>query len=175
MRRPRNFSFIDQQVAGSSLISSEEEVDWLAANGITVVISLVEPGLDVRRRLAELGVEHLLFPVEEFEAPPIEVLARIVDIIRERVDAGRRVLVHCLAGCGRTGTVLASYLISKGMTPEEALSHLNSRRPCSIESQAQYNALWHYYTYRSLLSDDRTRGSPAGGSRRAPPCAGGTL
>lgn len=151
MRRPRNFSFVDQFVAGSALLSSSEEADWLAANGITTVISLVELSPDVKRRLKELGIERFYFPVDEFEAPPIEVLHRIVSLIGGRTDSGKRVLVHCFAGCGRTGTVLASYLISRGMTPEEALSHLSSKRPCSLESQAQYNALWYYYTYRSRL------------------------
>ncbi|MCS7103588.1 MAG: dual specificity protein phosphatase family protein [Candidatus Korarchaeum sp.] len=151
MRKPRNFSFIDQFVAGSALLSSIEEIDWLAANGITAVISLVELSPDVKGRLEELGIEHFSFPVDEFEAPPIEVLHRIVSLIVGRVDAGRKVLVHCFAGCGRTGTVLASYLIYKGMTPEEAISHLNFRRPCSLESQTQYNSLWYYYTYRSHL------------------------
>ncbi|MEM0268744.1 MAG: dual specificity protein phosphatase family protein [Candidatus Korarchaeum sp.] len=151
MRRPRNFSFIDQLVAGSALLSSPEEVDWLAANGITTVISLIELSPEVERRLRELGIEHFSFPVNEFEAPSIEVLHRIVSLIGERAEDGRRVLVHCFAGCGRTGTVLASYLISRGMTPEEALSHLNSRRPCSLESQVQYNTLWYYYTYRTRL------------------------
>lgn len=151
MRRPRNFSFIDEFVAGSALISSVDEADWLAANGIATVISLVELSQEVGRRLDDLGIERFSFPVDEFEAPPIEVLHRIVSLIEERTRAGRRVLVHCFAGCGRTGTVLASYLISKGMTPEEALSHLNSRRSCSLESQTQYNTLWYYYTYRSCI------------------------
>lgn len=71
MRRPRNFSFIDQLVAGSALLSSPEEVDWLAANGITTVISLTELSPEVERRLRELGIEHFSFPVNEFEAPPI--------------------------------------------------------------------------------------------------------
>ncbi|RSN67151.1 hypothetical protein D9Q81_09020 [Candidatus Korarchaeum cryptofilum] len=149
MKKPRNFSFIDEFVAGSALISSKEEVEWLYANGFRTVISLVEPNEEVRESMEELGIENLLFPVEDFEAPPIEVLARIVEILRERGRRGERVLVHCFAGCGRTGTLLACYLISKGMRPDDALSYLSSKRSCSLESQAQYNALWHYYSYVS--------------------------
>jgi len=150
MKKPRNFSFIDEFVAGSALINSKEEVEWLSANGVRTVISLVEPSREVKEIMEELGIENMLFPVEDFEAPPLEVLASIIEIIREREGRGEKVLVHCFAGCGRTGTVLACYLISKGMRPDDALSYLNSKRPCSLESQAQYNALWYYYSYISM-------------------------
>lgn len=155
MREPRNFSFLDQNLAGSALLISEEEVDYLAAKGIGTVISLVELPPHVKRRLRELGIKHFSFPVDEFEAPTIEEIDRIIEVIEESIKNGEKVLVHCYAGCGRTGTVLACYLIAKGMEPEEALSHLNSKRKCSLESQIQYNALWHYYTYCSMVKSSR--------------------
>ena len=147
MRRPRNFSFIDEWVAGSAYIYSEEEVDWLARRGIGVVISLVPLGDDVRRRMEDLGLVNYVFPVDDFSAPPVELLASVVDLINDEVKKGERVLVHCLAGCGRTGTVLAAYLVSKGMGPDEAVRHLRSIRPCSVETQGQYHAVWFYYSY----------------------------
>ncbi|MCD6348734.1 MAG: dual specificity protein phosphatase family protein [Candidatus Korarchaeota archaeon] len=154
LRRPRNFSFIDENVAGSAYIYSVEEVDWLANRGIEVVISLVPLDDAVRERMKELGIENHLFPIENFSAPPVELLAQIVDLIREHIRDGRRVLVHCLAGCGRTGTVLAAYLVSKGMHPDEAIEHLRSLRPCSIETQQQYDAVWFYHSY--LMGRDRS-------------------
>ncbi len=150
MKRPGNFSFVDERVAGSALLYSPEEVDWLANKGIKVVISLVRPeDYDERviDRVRELEMEHYFFPVENFSAPPIELLAQIVDLINQKVEEGKKVLVHCLAGCGRTGTVLAAYFVSRGMHPDEAVEHLRSIRPCSIETQQQYDAVWFYYTY----------------------------
>ncbi len=148
MRRTSNFSFIDEHVAGSAYIYDEEEVLWLYAKGIRVVISLVPLSDPVRERMRELGIENYLFEVEEFAAPPIEIMDKIVELIWSKIREGKRVLVHCLAGCGRTGTVLAAYLVSKGMTPDEAIEQLRSIRPCSIESQQQHDVVWFYYRFK---------------------------
>ncbi len=148
MRKPSNFSFIDEHVAGSAYIRDEEEVYWIYKKGIRVVISLVPLNEPVRERMRELGMENYIFEVEGFTAPPIETLARVIDLISDKIREGKRILVHCLAGCGRTGTVLAAYLVSKGMMPDDAVEHLRNLRPCSIETQQQYDAVWFYYSYR---------------------------
>jgi atypical dual specificity phosphatase len=50
------------------------------------------------------------------------------------VSGGRRVLIHCAAGLGRTGTALAAYLVvSKGLSAEEAIKAVRRLRPGSIE------------------------------------------
>ncbi len=148
VRKPSNFSFIDEYVAGSAYIRNEEEVDWIYKKGVRVVISLVPLSESVTKRMRELGMENYTFEVEGFTAPPIETLAQVIDLIWNKIREGKKVLVHCLAGCGRTGTVLAAYLVSKGMMPDDAIEHLRSLRPCSIETQQQYDAVWFYYSYR---------------------------
>ncbi len=152
MKRPSNFSFIDEYVAGSAYIYSLEEVEWLYRKGINVIISLVPLTQNVKEKLGQLGIKNYTLPVEGLSAPPIEELARIIDIIWTHVKKGDKVLVHCLMGCGRTGTVLAAYLVSKGMSPDEAVDELRSKRPCSIETQQQYDTVWFYSSY--------TRGKP---------------
>ncbi len=148
MRKPSNFSFVDKHVAGSSYVYDEEEVIWLYTKGIRVIISLVPLSDPVRERMRELGIENYLFEIEEFAAPPIEILDKIIELIWNKIREGKKILVHCLAGCGRTGTVLAAYLVSKGMTPDDAIEQLRLIRPCSIESQQQYNAVWFYYSFK---------------------------
>ncbi len=148
IRKPSNFSFINEHVAGSAYISNKEEVNWIYMKGIRVAISLVPLSKSIRERMRELEIENYIFEVEEFTAPPIETLAQIVNLIWSKIGEGKRTLVHCLAGCGRTGTVLAAYLISKGMMPDDAIKQLRDLRPCSIETQQQYNAIWFYHSYR---------------------------
>ncbi len=54
---------------------------------------------------------------------------------------GRAVDVHCLAGQGRTGTVLAAYLIRRGMPPDAAVQEVRVRCPGAVGSDLQEQAL----------------------------------
>ncbi len=60
----------------------------------------------------------------------------------DELDRQRTVYVHCLAGCGRTGTMMACYLVYRDrLDPTEAIRHLRRVRPCSVETAAQAEAV----------------------------------
>ena len=54
------------------------------------------------------------------------------------------VTIHCLAGRGRTGTVLAAYLVHRGMTARDAILKVRDIRPGSLEVPSQENAVMRY-------------------------------
>lgn len=78
-------------------------------------------GLDLPRYL------HL--PTVDDTAPSIEHLDRGVVFIKEIIDAGGKVYIHCGAGVGRAPTMAAAYLIAEGHTLEEALQMIRKVRP----------------------------------------------
>jgi protein-tyrosine phosphatase len=43
------------------------------------------------------------------------------------LESGGKVYVHCRAGIGRTGTVAATWLVSQGLTGEDALQLLSQK------------------------------------------------
>ena len=51
------------------------------------------------------------------------------------------VAVHCLAGRGRTGTVLAAYFVHRGLSAREAIQKVRDLRPGSIEVPEQEDAI----------------------------------
>jgi atypical dual specificity phosphatase len=74
-------------------------------------------------------------------APTPEQLDHCLSTIQKANAAKMGVLVHCYAGKGRTGTILASWLVSKGMTASEAIRKVRELRPGSLETSAQEEAV----------------------------------
>jgi atypical dual specificity phosphatase len=112
----------------------------LAERGIHVVVNLHEHGHDADR-LAQYGLTEVHLPVPDFTAPTADQLSRGVHAINRALVAGQRVAVHCAAGLGRTGTLLACYLVSTGLEPATAIARIRDVRPGSVETAEQQAAI----------------------------------
>jgi protein-tyrosine phosphatase len=140
---PMNFSFIDEFVAGSALPMSKKEVEWLKRKkGIQAILTLTEYPL---KEEYLVGLEYENVPIKNHIVPAVEQLRESVKFLLAESSAGRKVLVHCAAGQGRTGTVLAAYLCAKyGTSPEQAIKQVRMKRSGSIEKK-QESAVWSFH------------------------------
>ncbi len=126
---------------GSQTLS--EDLEFAALQEIGALVSLTESALD-RGKISAFGFEYLHLPVEDMKAPPVEDCRRFVEFVADRIDRGVAVLVHCIAGRGRTGTMLACFFVQQGRGPLEALELVRKLRPGSVETEAQEAAVLEF-------------------------------
>jgi atypical dual specificity phosphatase len=148
MDRPTNFGWlIDGKLAGCGLPVTQDEFKWLADQGIKSVVTVREVALP-SEWFDGSDIDYLHLQVEDYGAPTIEELDQAVDFIEQQIGNSRPVMVHCAAGKGRTGTVLAAYLVkNQGMTAEQAIDKVRIMRPGSIQSVSQETAVSMYEKY----------------------------
>jgi atypical dual specificity phosphatase len=83
-------------------------------------------------------------PVDDFEAPTQPQIDKMIGFIRKCISDNKPVGVSCGAGFGRTGTILACYLVDTGLDAETAMAKVRSKRPYSIETNKQEEAVKEY-------------------------------
>ena len=141
MSRPNGFTWIDKSLlAALACPDSLEDLAWLRKQGIEVLLSLTE---DPPRRdwVNDAGLLVMHVPVEDMEAPTQGQLDRCVSAIERANGQGMGVAVHCGAGLGRTGVILAAYFVAKGVSAQNAIGKVRRLRPGSIETDEQADAV----------------------------------
>jgi atypical dual specificity phosphatase len=144
MSPPQGFSWIEKPLlAALARPSAPDDFAWLRDQGIEVLLSLTE---DRPRRdwADEAGLLVFHEPLEDMEAPTQEQLDRTVSAVARAVNQNKGVAVHCGAGLGRTGVVLAGYFVAKGATAQNAIARIRRLRPGSVETDEQVEAIEHF-------------------------------
>jgi atypical dual specificity phosphatase len=144
MSAPSGFSWIEKPLlAAMARPSDPEELIWLREQGIEVLLSLTEE--KPRRDWIE-GAGLLVYhePLEDMEAPSQEQLDRCVSAILRANERKMGVAVHCGAGLGRTGVVIAAYFVARGLSAANAIARIRRLRSGSIETEDQAAAVEHF-------------------------------
>ena len=132
---------------GSRDFSPEFYADVLEDFGVAAVVRLNEAHYD-RRRFEERGVKVHELEFEDCTAPPDHVVEAFMGVVD---GAGGAVAVHCKAGLGRTGTLIAVYLMRRhGFAAREAMGWLRIMRPGSVIGEQQ-----HYLCALEAAGDGR--------------------
>ncbi|MCB9601672.1 MAG: ATP-binding cassette domain-containing protein [Sandaracinus sp.] len=135
----------------------EHDLDGLRSLGVTGLITLEEERTVSEERLALYGIRAEHEPIPDMAAPSTEQAVRLCRRLDVLVDGGQRVVVHCLAGLGRTGTVLAMYAIWRGTSAVDAIELVRTLRPRTIQSDEQVRFLEGFERYVAERPDPSER------------------
>lgn len=139
-----NFGWlIDGEIAGHSAPQSEADLYYLNNKGIKALVRMAEShkARVKTAQVAKLGFSDCHEPVPDFNAPNQVQIERMITFISQSVAEGKPVGVSCGADIGRTGTILACYLVSKCYTAEQAIQEVKHKRGAEIETDAQKEAV----------------------------------
>ncbi|GMT25955.1 hypothetical protein PFISCL1PPCAC_17252, partial [Pristionchus fissidentatus] len=86
------------------------------------------------------------FPMADFKTCSYLFLLDVVKVMQFALEQGN-ISIHCHAGHGRTGMLIAAFLIYwEGMTPIDAVKAVRAKRPDSVQSMDQVTVLNELYT-----------------------------
>lgn len=95
------------------------------------------------------GFEILHLKTRDWTPPKIEDFEKGVAFIEKQIQSGGGAYVHCRQGEGRGPSMAAAYLISQGLSVEEALKHMQKYRPMARPNRKQVKRLSEWQEYLS--------------------------
>jgi len=145
-KKPTNFSWlINDKLAGSGMPTSSAELEWIIKTGVKSVVTMTEEPLPASWIK---NIKYLHVPTEDLSSPDMEKIDNTVDYIHERIKNNEPTMVHCAAGIGRTGTILACYLVKyHDLSTKDAIDKVRKERPGSIQSESQEIAIGLYHKF----------------------------
>ena len=147
-KKPTNFSwFIEKTLAGSGMPTTYDELEWALKQGVKSIVTMTENALP---ESWVKDVNYLHVPTTDLTSPDMDKIDTAVDFIHSRINNKEPVMVHCAAGMGRTGTVLACYLVKyQKYSAKDAIEKVRTERPGSIQSEVQELAIQFFEKHTS--------------------------
>ncbi|XP_074033006.1 dual specificity protein phosphatase 23 [Leptinotarsa decemlineata] len=152
---PWFFTWIDESLTAFAWPQTKGNMEYLWLIGIRHIITLCPEKIP---DIAESKFSWTYIPIEECHAPSIEDIFKFIRTVQWCKKLNLPIGVHCRLGLGRTGVMVAIYLIYfHGMTADQALKNLRYLRPGSVDSPVQEECVLNYRPAARIENEKRLK------------------
>lgn len=108
-------TWVTDQLGVGHAPMSHPQLEAIRAQGVDAILNLCGEFCDLHDIEKDAGFEVHYLPLADEEAPGLIELEKTLEWLDEAIYLGKKVLIHCRHGIGRTGTVLNAYLLRRGL------------------------------------------------------------
>jgi protein-tyrosine phosphatase len=149
-----DFHWLTGHLAVGGCFPPERSAALAAEYGIRAVVDLRAESCDDPEALRAAGIDFLHLPTPDLEPASHVHLEAGVEFVRERLDRGEKVLIHCQHGIGRSALLALCVLVDQGFAPLDALVRAKERREAVSPSRSQYEGWAMWLRARGLTPPD---------------------
>lgn len=136
-------TWITDNLAVGYAPTSYEALDSIKAQDINAIVNLCAEFSDLHEIEEGAGFEVYYLPIWDEDIPEMEDMEKALAWLDEAIYLGKKVLVHCRHGIGRSGTFITSYMIRRGMGLKAAKKKLKCSR-ANPSNYCQWKLLKQY-------------------------------
>ena len=149
-------TWVTPQLAAGYAPMSYEELDSIRDQGIDAIVNLCGEFTDLHEIEEKAGFEVYYLPTPDEHAPEMAAMERALEWLDEAIYLGKKVLVHCRHGHGRTGTFVSAYLVRRGLGLKKAEKLLKNTR-ANPTNYAQWKLLRKFNKKEKALTAGQAR------------------
>lgn len=143
-------TWITSHIATGYAPQSYEDLDDIREQGINAIVNLCGEYSDLHEIQESCGFDVFWLPIADETAPPLADMERGLAWLDEAVYLGKKVLIHCRHGIGRTGTFITAYLLRRGFALKKAEKLLKNVPP-RPSNYSQWSLLRKYGSQEGTL------------------------
>ncbi len=148
---PYPINWITESLAVGYAPMSYDELNYIKTQGIDAIVNLCAEFSDLHEIEESSGFEVCYLPIWDEDIPKMEDMEKALAWLDEAIYLGKKVLVHCRHGIGRTGTFITSYMIRRGLGLKAASKKLKSSN-ANPSNYGQWKLLKKYGKKSGILT-----------------------
>jgi len=137
--RTEPFTWIEENVIAASWWPDPYVFDIYKDQNVKAIVNCCE--FDNQKDVPS-AFQYYHIDVPDFGVPTDAQVDEFIRIMDKHYKAKEAVVIHCVAGCGRTGQFIIAWCAKAGFIPKKAnvVDWIRAKRSCCLETKQQINS-----------------------------------